>query len=645
MRTTVETHTTKQSSSFDASVRAAAAELAAHLKALGDEEPHHVCVTGNQADVVVDNFILQGSGESRHNFALTSAISDVACSIQEATIGNTLFSISKDLPQRCSARWKARTGTCDVLLHAHSGADCEPLFRFRMTNDNCDADLIVVYEDDKLYQCFNGDQEKERRGQEGVVCPEPVIWLLAKDEEIGQGTTQAMKNALSKNAQVIRDKVFKSGLIQTDKTPANVASVGLLRQQIELLYSNNQYTSIEEELLKATQNIGSNSMLQTINAMKNGINGGQAAIVIDNGGGFIKAGMSSEDAPRSVFPSIVGKPKYDEVLLGMEHKEWLVGDEADAMRGVMKLHYPIEHGIVQNWDQMEKVWSYTFTDALRVDPTLYPVMLTEAPLNPHGNREKMTSVMFEKFHVLKLYISMQAVLALYASGRTTGLVMDSGDGTTHIVPIYEGYALSYLIKRIDLAGRDLTDFMTKLLGERGEFRPVTSAEREITRDIKEKLGYVADDFAREMDRPLAEIEKTYRLPDGKVITLGNERFRCAEALFDPPVIGVEQMGIHEAVLETIGKCDIDIRTDMYESIIISGGNTMFPGLADRLQKEVQKEAPGDVTVQVDAADDRQYAVWVGGSVLSSMSTFKDMWISKEEFDEYGPGIVHKKCAT
>mmetsp|Transcript_26873 Transcript_26873/g.82671 ORF Transcript_26873/g.82671 Transcript_26873/m.82671 type:complete len:378 (+) Transcript_26873:215-1348(+) len=372
------------------------------------------------------------------------------------------------------------------------------------------------------------------------------------------------------------------------------------------------------------------------------------SVVIDNGTGYTKMGYAGNCEPQYIVPTVVAsralKGGQEATVDGVDDLDFYIGNEALAHSTTHQVNYPIRHGLVENWDNMERLWQRCLFKYLRCEPEEHYVLLTEPPLNTPENRELTAEIMFETFNVPAMYVNIQAVLSLYASGRTTGCVLDSGDGVSHTVPIYEGYALPHAIVRLDLAGRDLTDYMMKILTERG-YSFTTTAEREIVRDIKEKLTYIALDFDQEM-KTAAEssaLEKSYELPDGNVIVIGNERFRCPEVLFQPSFIGKEASGIHDCTFQTIMKCDVDIRKDLYCNIVLSGGTTMFPGVGERMTKELTALAPSTMKIKVVAPPERKYSVWIGGSILSSLSTFQSMWISKAEYDESGPAIVHRKC--
>ena len=293
---------------------------------------------------------------------------------------------------------------------------------------------------------------------------------------------------------------------------------------------------------------------------------------------------------------------------------------------------------------MERVWHHTFFNELRTAPDEHPVLLTEAPLNPKQNREKMTQIMFETFEVPALYVAVQAVLSLYSSGRTTGMVFDSGDRVTHIVPISEGHVLPHATHRINIAGWNITNHLESLLKERG-YSLTNSAEREIVRDVKEKLCYVAIDFNEEMNKfkTSPDIEKSYELPDGSFLTVGNERFRAPEALFQPSLVGLNIDGVDETIHKAIMECDLDIRLDLYSNIVLSGGNSMYPGIEERMTKDLIKKTGPSIIVRVFAPFYINFSAWNGGSVMSCVSSFQQMWITKAEYEEAGPSVVHKKC--
>jgi len=251
--------------------------------------------------------------------------------------------------------------------------------------------------------------------------------------------------------------------------------------------------------------------------------------------------------------------------------------------------------------------------------------------------------MFESFNVPALYLACDAVMSLYASGRTTGIVLDIGN-SARAVPIYEGHYIPHAVQYGEVGGTDLTDHLMKLLTADG-YSFTTTAEREIVRDIKEKLCYVPFDLGDELTRyaSSAELNKSYELPSGEVINVRKPRVLCPEVLFNPKLIGSDIPGIHELVYSAISQSDPDLHYYMAQNIVLSGGSTMFPGLADRLQQELRAKMPADCKLKVIAPPERKYSTWIGGSIMGSLSTMQAMWITKEEYDESGPAIVHRKC--
>jgi actin-related protein 2 len=327
-------------------------------------------------------------------------------------------------------------------------------------------------------------------------------------------------------------------------------------------------------------------------------------VVCDNGTGYVKCGFSGTNFPEAIFPAVLGRPmlRADETLEGEDGPlpDVLVGQAASDRRAALQMSYPMENGIIRNWEDMELLWQHTF-QTLGIHPSQHKILLTEPALNPRKNREMMAQVMFEKFGFEGLYVAVQAVLTLYAQGLQTGVVVDSGDGVTHIVPVYSGYALPHLVKRLDVAGRDITRYLIKLLLLRG-YAFNRSADFHTIQTLKEKLCYVGYDL--ELEKKLATettvLVESYTLPDGRVIKVGPERFEAPEALFQPHLVDIESPGVAELLFNTIQAAELDIRPELYKHIVLSGGSSMYPGLPSRLEKDVkqlyvEKVLHGDVT--------------------------------------------------
>ncbi|XP_065202797.1 actin-related protein 2 [Planococcus citri] len=386
-------------------------------------------------------------------------------------------------------------------------------------------------------------------------------------------------------------------------------------------------------------------------------NAGRKVIVCDNGTGFVKCGYAGSNFPAHIFPSMVGRPIIRAVnkIGDIEIKDLMVGDEASALRSMLEISYPMENGIVKNWDDMCHVWDYTFGKTkMNIDPTNAKILLTEPPMNPIRNREKMIEMIFEKYKFDGAYIAIQAMLTLYAQGLLSGVVVDSGDGVTHICPVYEEFALPHLTRRLDIAGRDITRYLIKLLLLRG-YAFNHSADFETVRIMKEKLCYIGYNIETEqkLARETTVLVQSYTLPDGRVIKVGGERFEAPEVLFQPHLINVEGQGIAELVFNTIQQADIDMRSELYKHIILSGGSTMYPGLPSRLEREIkqlylERVLKNDTSklskfkIRIEDPPRRKDMVFTGGAVLAEvMKNRNDFWISRQEYEEKGLSIMSK----
>ncbi|KAK9467023.1 actin family [Lipomyces arxii] len=379
-------------------------------------------------------------------------------------------------------------------------------------------------------------------------------------------------------------------------------------------------------------------------------------IVLDQGTGFVKIGRGGTNFPDHTFPSIVGRPilRAEERTGDVEIKDIMAGDEASAVRTMLQISYPMENGIIKNWEDMGYLWDYAFYERMKIDPTGRKILLTEPPMNPLSNREKMVDTMFEKYNFGGVYVAIQAVLALYAQGLSSGVVVDSGDGVTHIVPVYESVVLNHLTRRLDVAGRDVTRQLINLLLRRG-YAFNRTADFETVRQIKEKLCYVSYDL--ELDAKLAEettvLVESYTLPDGRTIKIGSERFEAPECLFQPYLVDVEQPGLAELLFNTVQSADVDIRSSLYRAVILSGGSSMYPGLPSRLEKELKQlwltkvlngnpERLSKFKVNIEDPPRRRHMVFLGGAVLANIMAERDhLWISKKEWEEQGSRVLEK----
>lgn len=429
-------------------------------------------------------------------------------------------------------------------------------------------------------------------------------------------------------------------------------------------------------------------------------------IVMDLGTATIKAGFAGGAKPKVVIGTKVGRPKHTRVMPGgaldqdsigsttsastsyaasSSQAPTFVGETLDRHRGAFILSHPMDRGHLQDaspssLDALEKLILSIYSKSnLYCKTDQHPILLTEAPLNPRSHREMLAELFFETMRAPAIFFSPPAVLSLYASGRATGVVLDVGEGVTHCVPVYEGYALTHSIVRSDVAGRDVTRRLQLLLRKSG-LAFTTTAESELVQKMKEELCFVrpsnfVDDGWKKLDVGTASSsgvggggattaagttattssttsgggtttgsDKTrvvYQLPDGQTVTVSDERYMAPEILFQPSLIGSEEVGVASALVDSIMKSDLDLRPTLFSQIVLAGGSTCTPGFGDRLLSEVRALSPVHTRIRISAPPERVHSAWMGGSILASLATFKDMWVTREEYEEHGVNVLHR----
>ena len=361
-------------------------------------------------------------------------------------------------------------------------------------------------------------------------------------------------------------------------------------------------------------------------------------IVIDNGSGYIKAGFSGEDSPRIVIPTAVGSQQPSEPGKPLIKK---IGNDLDLRMPTYPVSFPIDRGVIkdseQDWEHVVKLWEYVFRE-LEQEPSTCNVLLTDAPRNTRENRMRMTEIMFTRFRVQSLGICSTSVLALFSTGRTRGVVVDVGDGLTSAVPVFEGYALPHAIRIGHIAGKDVTDIILNSL-----LPDIQPTQLDLARKIKEQMVVVPANYEEALTGPslLSEEMRSFELPGERIIQINKKaQLDAAEVLFNPAVVGLAEKSVPQLALESILKCDNDLRNNLFANIVLAGGTTMMAGFVERFEQEILSDLPPEILrsdVHIAADSFREHAAWIGGSMLASLETWsKYMTITKDSWDNTEP---------
>ncbi|OBZ82440.1 Actin-like protein 6A [Choanephora cucurbitarum] len=385
-------------------------------------------------------------------------------------------------------------------------------------------------------------------------------------------------------------------------------------------------------------------------------------------------------------------------------RNYFIGDnKINKFRSQMEITHPLQDGLVNDWDAYEAIWHATFDDMLRIRPEEHPLLCTEPAWNTKENREKTIELAFEKFEFPAFYLVPDAVMTAFSVGRATALVLDSGAGVTSAVPVYDGFVLNRGVLHQPLAGNRLAEKIQEQLKAELNYtitpRFKIAKKKPVELDQQPELELNACEGLREsfeQDQILKIINEyketvcqlsdvtydegllssrpkmLFEFPDGYQHQFGIERYRVSELLFQPNMNqqqkGEEEprqqqeeeeqdtnqekeseekqlLGVHDLVYNSISACDIDLRPLLFNNVVVTGGNTLIQGFNERLNYELPLKAPAS-KIKIHAAGnatERKSSSWLGGSIVASLGTFHQLWISRQEYEEHGVSVIHRKC--
>uniref|UniRef100_A0A8C1NCV4 Actin-like protein 6A n=2 Tax=Cyprinus carpio TaxID=7962 RepID=A0A8C1NCV4_CYPCA len=397
--------------------------------------------------------------------------------------------------------------------------------------------------------------------------------------------------------------------------------------------------------------------------MSGGVYGGDevGALVFDMGSYSVRAGYAGEDCPKADFPTVIGvtldredgsTPMETDGEKGKSGTTYYIDtNQLRVPRENMEVMSPLKNGMIEDWDSFQAILDHTYKMHFKSEPSLHPVLMSEASWNTRAKREKLTELMFEHYNIPAFFLCKSAVLSAFANGRSTGLVLDSGSTHTTAIPVHDGYVLQQGIVKSPLAGDFMSMQCRELFQELGVeiVPPYVIASKTVIQDFQASVLQVSDSS---YDEQVAAQMPTvhYELPNGYNCDFGAERLKIPEGLFDPSnakgLSGNTMLGVSHVVTTSVGMCDIDIRPGLYGSVVVTGGNTLIQGFTDRLNRELSQKTPPSMRLKLIANNttvERRFSAWIGGSILASLGTFQQMWISKQEYEEGGKQCVDRKC--